>query len=230
MWLDVCTNRYVNSSLEVQNYHDAFIFVLYIQVKIIRTSDAVIRASEKNLISALNTASLLLPEKWTEEDLFMAIAGLSYSGDPRMTVGENPHKVRNIVKGSFESFQDLYHNILPEIPTITRLAGANFERDTSPAARAQNLWSLPPTLRSAIATVYTKTVPAAKGMPEEEALFNVAKVDTTAEYVTKGVQQIVSQSATPQTLKGLVTAGVTKSVLYGGNKLVKMFKGMMHGK
>ena len=38
------------------------------------------------------------------------IAGISYLGDFRMTFGENPKKVRNIVDGNFKAFQELYHH------------------------------------------------------------------------------------------------------------------------
>lgn len=41
---------------------------------------------------------------------FQRIAGISYLGDFRMTFGENPKKVRNIVDGNFSAFQQLYLN------------------------------------------------------------------------------------------------------------------------
>lgn len=36
------------------------------------------------------------------------IAGISYLGDFRMTFGENPKKVRNIVDGNFDAFREIY--------------------------------------------------------------------------------------------------------------------------
>lgn len=47
----------------------------------------------RNRENAVRTALLLLPSKFTEVDLYLTIAGLSYLGDPRMGVGENPKKV-----------------------------------------------------------------------------------------------------------------------------------------
>lgn len=42
---------------------------------------------------AVRAALLLLPNKFTRVELFQTIASLSYIGDPRMIIGENPKKV-----------------------------------------------------------------------------------------------------------------------------------------
>ena len=62
-------------------------------VKILRDTPRVHAALIQNLDSAIAHAVASLPETFTERDLFATIAGLSYAGDPRMVVGENPHKV-----------------------------------------------------------------------------------------------------------------------------------------
>lgn len=54
----------------------------FFQVKIIAMNENVaLRAAlDKNLKSAVTAAFLMLPESFSEEDLFTMIAGLSYSG------------------------------------------------------------------------------------------------------------------------------------------------------
>ncbi|KAG2126248.1 mitochondrial matrix Mmp37-domain-containing protein [Suillus bovinus] len=61
--------------------------------------DARVRLTQQvNLTSALRTALLMLPESFTQRELFKTIAGISYSGDPRMVLpAENREKVENMV-------------------------------------------------------------------------------------------------------------------------------------
>ena len=78
------------------------------------TTPDISSATESNLHSALSLSLLLLPHRqpFTEFQLWEQIAGLSYSGDPRMSVpgAENPQKVRNIVRGqgNLQGFRTLY--------------------------------------------------------------------------------------------------------------------------
>lgn len=69
-------------------------------------------ANQVNLTSALRTSLLLLPESFTEIELFTTIASLSYIGDFRMHVGENPNKVSNIVMNQLDPFRSLYGGLL----------------------------------------------------------------------------------------------------------------------
>ena len=78
------------------------------------------QAQSTNLRHALHVALLQLPPSFTELMLWEQIAGISYSGDPRMSVpgAENPEKVKNIVrgKGVLEGFRELYQEPLSDLP------------------------------------------------------------------------------------------------------------------
>jgi translocator assembly and maintenance protein 41 len=86
-------------------------------VKILRDHPSVRLANQVNLISALRLALLLLPETFSEHQLYTTIAGLSYMGDPRMTVSaEDPGKVNNIVTGQMDYFRRLYAPLIENLP------------------------------------------------------------------------------------------------------------------
>ncbi|KAJ9652952.1 Mitochondrial translocator assembly and maintenance protein 41 [Neophaeococcomyces mojaviensis] len=89
-------------------------------VKILRDNPSVRLANQVNLISAVRVALLLLPENFTEQELYSTIAGISYRGDPRMSVGgDDPKKVSNIVKYQLENFRRLYAPLIDNLPNIS---------------------------------------------------------------------------------------------------------------
>lgn len=91
-------------------------------VKILRDHPKVRLANQMNLLSALRVALLLLPERFSEFELYSTIAGISYRGDLRMILpAEDPSKVRNIVSGQMAHFRRLY------APLITNLPNVNFQ-------------------------------------------------------------------------------------------------------
>lgn len=89
-------------------------------VKILRDDPRVRLANQVNLISAVRTALLLLPSKFTEQDLYKTITGISYLGDPRMSLGaENLNKVSNIVKHQLPNFRRLYSPLIENLPNVS---------------------------------------------------------------------------------------------------------------
>lgn len=90
-------------------------------VKILRDDPKVRLANQINLVSAVRTALLMLPEKFSEMELYEKIAGISYLGDPRMNAyvgGENPRKVSNIVKNQLPNFRQLYVPLVDNLPNV----------------------------------------------------------------------------------------------------------------
>ncbi|NWX66653.1 TAM41 protein, partial [Promerops cafer] len=142
-----------------------------------------------NLKSAVTAAFLMLPESFSEEDLFMQIAGLSYSGDFRMIIGEDKSKVQNIVKPNIAHFQKLYSTILQDCPQVVykhhlgRLEASalllnSFETskcqcfiDKSPEGQFTQLMALPKTLQQKITDLVN---PPGKNRDVEEILLQVA--------------------------------------------------------
>ena len=89
-------------------------------VKILRDDPRVRLANQVNLISAVRTALLLLPPEFSEHDLYRTIAGISYLGDPRMSLGaENLNKVTNIVKHQLPNFRRLYAPLIENLPNVS---------------------------------------------------------------------------------------------------------------
>ena len=136
------------------------------QVRILHDDARVRLANQVNLASALRTALLLLPESFTEVQLFEEIAGLSYRGDFRMKVGENPLKVRNIVSAQLESFRSLYGGLLKSFWKSVHVIGEEHDtegrslrllrQDRSDAQRANTAKKLPIGLKGKVLAHYER--------------------------------------------------------------------------
>lgn len=136
---------------------------LHKPVKILRDDARVRLANQVNLLSAVRTALLLLPERFTEKQLYSTIAGISYLGDPRMSLPtENRGKVDNIVNNQLTRFRQLYAPLIQNLPNIdfndSRCAGrhwtddsaldAELEQDMDPIKRGNMVRRLPKAFRS----------------------------------------------------------------------------------
>lgn len=101
-----------------------------------------------NRRAALRSALLLLPPRFTARELFKTITLLSYAGDWRMTFGESPKKIDDIVDGAPVAFAGVFAPMLRDAdfsqyvsavsPTRTDLADpqANFEQDVRAETQA----------------------------------------------------------------------------------------------
>lgn len=176
-----------------------------------------------NLKSAVTASFLMLPESFTEEDLFLQIAGLSYAGDFRMVIGEDKSKVANIVNDNIQHFRILYSNILRDCPQVVyKPQQGKLEVDKSPEGQFTQLMALPRTLQQRITRLVD---PPGKNRDVEEILLQVAQDPECGAVVQQGISSIVKSSSITQSIKGIATAGVWKTVSYSSKKLLKMWKG-----
>jgi len=175
--------------------------------------------SDGNTSPVTHTPAPSPAHTFSETDVYLTIAGLSYTGDPRMSIAENPQKVSNLVLPVLRQYEKLYR------PTVLALAqgsglhpvevnvgsssGLAFNAHTSEAGRRGLVQALPRNVRALL--------------PEPAASAASASASASAEAVRRAVSDIVRRSATSQSLKGLVTVGVLKSGFYAWQKLKKRF-------
>lgn len=180
-------------------------------------------AIESNLNAAFETSLLILPEQFTEEELFVTIAGLSYTGDFRMIVGEDKNKVINIVKPNITRFQHLYKDILERNQHIFQREKM-FEQDKSHSVLVKYLKGLP-------ANLLKLSFNDRRISPNRDV--NAVIEDVARDHVKcktvvfKGINKIVKRSSISQSAKGVLTAGFNKTIAYSGAKLVKMIRGLV---
>ncbi|XP_031757221.1 phosphatidate cytidylyltransferase, mitochondrial [Xenopus tropicalis] len=204
--------------------------ILMFQVKILTQRDEgrLHTALSTNLKSALTAAFLMLPESFSEEELYLQIAGLSYAGDFRMIIGEDKDKVLNIVKPNVPHFQKLYAPILQDCPlAVYKAKQGRVEVDKSPEGQYQQLMALPKKLQQNMAALVD---PPGKNRDVEEILLQVAQDPDCGNVVQQALYGIVRSSSVSQSAKGILTAGVRKTAQYSSKKLYKMLRSLRKGK
>jgi len=168
----------------------------------IRAADVILEYQEiYNLPFAASTALLLLAESRRENifltELYEQISHLSYAGDPRMGVGgEDPDKVQKLVHspGQLDRFHQLYKSPLKQLEQAGIISLSHDRLHWNPTEARQGLRERLP-----------------------------PRLRHTANL---GIQlrQIVAPAAAGQAIKGIVTAGLTKSAQYA---LAKLSKGLL---
>jgi len=205
--------------------------------------DARVRLTQQvNLAFALRAALLTLPSHFTAQDLFERITGISYEGDPRMHIAENRGKIGNIVRGQGGLFWELYGRLAAGMPGVhwpsspnpariprdmsreatAHLLASVIEQDVSPHARAAHLRKLPATLSTRLSRHYALQ-PGIPGREADETAFwiRVGGDEALSNVLRKEMRGIVRWPALVQTAKGLVSAGLSKSIRYSARKVGK---------
>ncbi len=146
-------------------------------------------------------------ELLSEHDLYLSIAGLSYTGDPRMSIAENPDKVANLVHPIEENYQNLYRSI---IKNLTKLSGMKIVYDANNRTDIK-LKICPKSFNRVY--LYEQLAP---NIRKQLTSHNLSR--TT---LSSSITRIVRSSATSQSIKGLVTVGFLKSAVYSWQKIKK---------
>jgi len=195
-------------------------------IRIIKDDARVRLTQQVNLTSAIRASLLTLPENFTETELFERIAGFSYAGDIRMMLpGENRGKVGNIVRKQGPQFKELYHRLVVALPGVHwRSQSTNIQQDVSPQARAAHLRKLPSNLLQHVTNHYALAGLPAKQSDESLYWSKMAGDQTLASVLQKEVNNVVRYPSTVQTMKGVVSAGVGKSIRYGSEKFGKWWR------
>ncbi|KAJ3383334.1 Protein RRP5 [Entophlyctis sp. JEL0112] len=204
-------------------------------IKILRGDSRIKLANDANLANALRTALLTLPAQFTQAELFAAIVGLSYLGDFRMTFGENPRKIQNIVNAQSDELRALYAPVLRNLAANVALVNESdrrFEQSLDAKLRGDLLLNLPKNIKDKVIALWrnesrenaqeadnTRTSIALS----VEVCQKVAASPNIKMFVEKAISDTVRWPAITQSLKGLATAGPTKSFSYIGEKLSKRF-------
>lgn len=178
-------------------------------------------AMQINLENAIHAALLLLPETFSEEELYQQIAALSYDGDFRMKFGEDKNKITNIVKPNITYFRKLYENILLKEEHVkwSKSQGV-LEQYPNHVSQFHHLNLLPKTVQSNLLSCMHRR--PGKYPDLEEIIRQLAFDSNCADYVRQSISEIVKGSSVSQSLKGVFTAGIVKTVLYSSRKVQKM--------
>ncbi len=181
--------------------------IFYMAGRFQKTIYPIVEANELNNIIVKNRDNALLLASYlvnsdtvTKKDLLVILCGLSYLGDTRMKFAENPRKVLNIVEGSYDKFLELYDFNKPYLT----LKDDYLIIDKSLVKK--ELVNLPSGL-----VEYIKPY-----LDKEDNLIK----EKIYEYFTK----LNKKESSAQTIKGLKTNGIIRSISYASKKISKRFK------
>lgn len=154
-------------------------------------------ANEKNRNAVLLVALFTLPMNRNKLiDVYTGICGLSYLGDTRMKFAENPRKVLNIVEGSYDSLNEIYGKECPYFK-ISKDEKIEIAREKI----IKDISLLPSGLL--------------------EYLENEKDLQVVREKIISYFTELNKKESTKQTLKGLFTNGIIRSIQYASKKVMK---------
>ncbi|KAL3609662.1 hypothetical protein D5086_000682 [Populus alba] len=183
-----------------------------------------------NLRAAVSAALLLLPSKFTEEDLYSKICSLSYMGDLRMLFAEDKNKVKRIIEGQFGLFQLMYKPFLKEYEAKELLTfslpnshQATISQDCSLSMTHSLVHSLPPLVRRKMGMKLGEMqVLKDSGRVLHEVV--IGSREEAARSMQRIIRRTVMVSSARQAVSGFLAAGGINATRYLANKVRKAWK------
>uniref|UniRef100_A0A2N9FI34 Phosphatidate cytidylyltransferase, mitochondrial n=1 Tax=Fagus sylvatica TaxID=28930 RepID=A0A2N9FI34_FAGSY len=193
-------------------------FNIFIQVNILVDNLDIENVNSSNLRAAMSAALLLLPPKFSEEDLYAKICSLSYMGDLRMLFAEDRNKVKKIVQGQFGLFHSKYKPFLEEYEAkeFLRLGSSgshqkNISQDCGSSVACSLVNSLPPMVRNQMGMkLGEKKKLTESGRIIREVL--IGSREEAAKCMQKVLRRTVMVSSTRQAVSGLLAVGGVNAV------------------
>lgn len=185
------------------------------------------------------------------QSLFASLVSISYAGDIRMKFAEHPHKIAKIVIGNWRELVSLYRSSLRrELAPSGSDALDRLERDEAgdrqrerdqrhvllelacdETTLARMIAQLPRHVRAALIDLTAGTVDAPVSLVVDASAADplaahIARLPAATRHalLTDALARIVARSSREQTIKGLLTAGVRKSVQYAWAKVQKAMR------
>lgn len=168
-----------------------------------KSTDEIRELIDFNRRSAIIVSLLMTEDRTTIKDLLVRLCGLSYAGDTRMAIAENPRKVLNIVEGSYDEYLKMYEQMVNNFAKVKKDL-LEIERD--------------------------KVVEAADDLPSALKAYidkygiELRNPERVSEVVMTYLSEMNKRESTYQTMKGLKTNGFGRSISYAFAKVKKRFK------
>lgn len=182
-----------------------------------RKHEIITEAQHQNLLAAVS-ASILLHGGVDDDDslpttqLYNTIAGISYAGDIRMQTGaEDPNKVKKLVEtpGMLGLWDNMYSTIFEDLQRLGILSknGTTLDLDFNDVGMRRELM---------------------KNLPQRLHSDKIVGISNSKDSIVQGnkllrneLRRIVAPAAKSQSIKGLFSAGVSKSFNYAMAKFAK---------
>ncbi|KAJ2998366.1 Mitochondrial translocator assembly and maintenance protein 41 [Globomyces sp. JEL0801] len=182
-------------------------------IKILRDDAKMGLAIRKNLENAVRVALLMLPPTFTEEELFLKIAGLSYRG------------IYIIITNSIKNL-DIQISLSNFLGDFRMTVGENpYKQDTSVKLRGLMLQALPKGFQEKLHNHYLWSLSkhGQRNVNREEPTFSqeFGQYPLIDSLVGKSIKDVVARPAVTQSLKGVLSAGIGGSIKYAKDKVQK---------